>query len=207
MVTMQRASELTIKDIEAELLKIRPNWIPGAELRELALLFAVLKVGQGLQKLVWFTGYEATFVVRMIRELQQHGKLYTGLSVQFVLTQCPGCEHLIEKVTGAPVAPKPALALAPKPKEITMSTKSEPETVETAEPKKNCWCGREMKHKGHHRGQGVNGTSKREKAKIVAALTVTEKRQSELKPIAPAAGALKRPCGWAAGHSRSLPMT
>jgi len=200
MTAQQIQPDITIRDIEVELTRFRPNWAPGVELRELALLFAILKVGQSTQKLVWFTQYPATFIINLVEELRQRGKLYTGLSPQFVLSQCPGSEDLIAVVTGArpyvptaePVKPVIRRALAPAIKEESMSKpKPEPPATDTAE---NCWCGREARHKGRHRGQGP-GTKKA--AAVKSAPVVAEKRQpepkAEPKPEAPrAAGQASR---------------
>lgn len=182
MTAQQSQSDITIGDIEVELTKLRPNWATGVEPRELALLFAILKVGTSTQKLVWFTGYPAPFIINLVEELRQRGKLFTGLSPQFVLNQCPGSEDLIAVVTGArpfvPAPAKPIIRLAPAQ---PIKEESMPEPKETPRTE-NCWCGREARHKGRHEGQGVNGTSKREAAKqTVAVLAVTEKRQPEPK--------------------------
>lgn len=185
MTAQQVQSDITIGDIEVALTKLRPHWAPGVEPRELALLFAILKVGQSTQKLVWFTQYPATFVINLVEELRQRGKLFTGLSPQFVLSQCPGSEDLIAVVTGArPYVPtakpvKPVIRLAPTPaiKEETMSKpKPEPPATETAE---SCWCGREARHKGWHKGE--RPVKKTTVAAVKSAPAVAEKRQPEPK--------------------------
>lgn len=201
MTAQQIQPDITIRDIEVELTRFRPNWAPGVELRELALLFAILKVGQSTQKLVWFTQYPATFIINLVEELRQRGKLYIGLSPQFVLSQCPGSEDLIAVVTGArpfvPAPAKPIIRLAPQAPAIKEESMSEPKTPKT-EPE-SCWCGREAKHKGLHRGQGP-GSKKAVTAAAAAvksAPIVAEERQpepkAELKPEAPrAAGQASR---------------
>lgn len=187
MTAQQVQPEITIGDIEVELTRLRPNWAPGVEPRELALLFAILKVGQSTQKLVWFTQYPAPFIINLVEELRQRGKLFTGLSPQFVLSQCPGSEDLIAIVTCArPFVPtpqiKPVIRLAPAPvitQEETMSKSKQTVVAPSAtETKENCWCGREARHKGQHRGQGP-GTKKA--AAVKSAPVVAEKRQPEPK--------------------------
>ncbi len=152
MTAQQSQSDITIGDIEVELTKLRPNWATGVEPRELALLFAILKVGTSTQKLVWFTGYPATFVINLVEELRQRGKLFTGLSPQFVLSQCPGSEDLIAVVTGArpfvPAPVKPVIRLAPAQpiKEEIMSKESTPTPAACC--KRNTWCVKESGHRG-----------------------------------------------------------
>ena len=100
-------SGITVTEIERQVEALRSNWPCDAELRELALLFAILKQGSNQTKLKRFTGYDSQFIHQMLDELRHHGKLFTGtLTAQFVLSQLPGSEDLIEQITGArPVAP------------------------------------------------------------------------------------------------------
>lgn len=100
---------ITIAEIERQVLALRANWPLEAELRELALLFAVLKEGSSIGKLMQYTGYEKRFISGMTEDLRQHNKLVTGvLSEQFLLKMLPGSEQLIAEITGGkPVtAPK-----------------------------------------------------------------------------------------------------
>ncbi len=179
--------DITIREVEVELTRLRPNWAAGVELRELALLFAILKVGQSTQKLVWFTDYPATFVINLVEELRQRGKLFTGLSPQFVLSQCPGSEDLIAVVTGArPFVPttapvKPIIRLAPVQPVVKEKVMSKPNPTPDAE---NCWCGRPARHRGVHKRQGTNQHTKQEKsAKIESATAIAEIRQAEPKLV------------------------
>lgn len=100
---------ITIGDIERQVLALRANWPLDAELRELALLFAVLKEGSSIGKLMRFTQYDKLFISAMTEDLGQHNKLVTGtLSEHFLLKMLPGSEQLIAEITGGrPVtAPK-----------------------------------------------------------------------------------------------------
>lgn len=181
-------AEIVIGDIESRVLALKANWPDGAEMRELALLFAILKVGESTQKLQWFTHYDPKFIINQVHQLRCHGKLFTGLSSQFVLSQLPGSEALIAEITGARPfveAPKPKLTLAPTP-QFQPEVKPMPEEKSTLKPDaENCWCGREARHKGWHRGQ----SPKTNKVAVKSAPAIADKRAPERpKSIAPANG-------------------
>ena len=119
---------ITIGEIERRLLEMKANWAPGVELRELGVLFAMLKVGQDIQKLQWFTKYETRFIINLREELRRNNKLFAGLSQSFVLSQCPDSEELIAIVTGArPYVPR-ATVPAPKAKPLTLVPAETPVT-------------------------------------------------------------------------------
>jgi hypothetical protein len=97
-------AEITINEVElkiAGLPGIQGVFSQGVELRELALLFAILKVGQSVKSLVEYTGYPPHFVLNMVTHLSQRGLLMPHLSPNYVLKECPGSHELIALVTGA----------------------------------------------------------------------------------------------------------
>jgi hypothetical protein len=113
LLRAEPASSITITEIERQVEALRARWPEGAQLRELAMLFAILKEGSSTIKLKWFTKYDDHFIRFFVEELRQHGKLFTGtLTAQFILSQLPGSEHLIEAITGVRPA-KPSIAIAP----------------------------------------------------------------------------------------------
>lgn len=117
---------ITIAEIERHVEALRANWPEGAQLHELVMLFAVLKEGTSMIKLKWFTKYDDHFIRFFVEELRQHGKLFTGtVTAQFILSQLPGSEGLIEAITGVrPVSLTNRASVAPPiQKENLMSTK------------------------------------------------------------------------------------
>lgn len=90
----------TISEIEMELLEIRPETSDLA-LREMGLLFVILRVGYSIEKLAQFTNYPREFLRDRVEGLRGRGLLFTGnLSTQWLLDQVPGSEGLIERITG-----------------------------------------------------------------------------------------------------------
>ena len=131
-------NEVTIKEIESGILALRPD-LAGDEisLREMALLFAILKCGPKQGALIIFTHYQADLIRRVLIELTDHRVLITGaISPQFILRQLPGCRDLIERITGAAIAAR----------ENPMPEKEEG----------LCKCGKELKHKGRCPGLPLN---------------------------------------------------
>src|SRR5262245_60639648 len=114
----------TIDEIERRILEL----LPGASLnarRSFGLPFAILKQGSSVQKLQWFTSYDMDFIRESVEALRSRGLLYTGtLSTQYVLSQVPGSEDLIERITGQRMARKET------PKMSVVVTTAETEAVE-----------------------------------------------------------------------------
>lgn len=134
-------NEVTIEYIENELLARKSAWVKGAELRELALLFAILKEGDSIRKLLAFTSYDSRFILGFTEELRARGLLFSGLGSQFVLRQCPGTEDLIAIVTGArPFEPHQQIVQKSEPKigGMVMDDKCQ----------RNEWCTKGYKHIG-----------------------------------------------------------
>jgi hypothetical protein len=105
------AGGVTIDEIESEVSRLCPYLRSDEEMRAKALIFAILKQGCAIQKLLWFTKYEREFLLVQLDNLRADGQLFTGqLSVQYVLKAVPGCKDLIERVTGQRIVAEPATA-------------------------------------------------------------------------------------------------
>ena len=94
---------VTIQEIESELRKLLHVSEHAAEweMRPFCLWFAILKEGISILKLEAFTGYSRQFLLAQVETLRAQAHLYTGtLSNQFLLHHVPGCEALIERITG-----------------------------------------------------------------------------------------------------------
>jgi hypothetical protein len=169
----REAGGIAIADIEASVVKLRSGWPDGATLRDIATVFAMLKVGSSVGRLRQFTGYDSKFIYDLVEQLRRHGKLMTGApSARFVLSQCPGAEELIEAITGAPACvPDESHQAAFAPPSTTSkgarrmsTTPSAPEIVPVAQTEskpdtESCWCGREPKnHRGLHREGGAESS-------------------------------------------------
>ena len=99
---------ITFREIEDALLELQHPATSLEERRAACLLFAILKQGSSIQKLQWFTSYDLDFIRESVEALRSRGLLFTGtLSTQYVLGQVPGCEDLIEKITGQKIPPPP----------------------------------------------------------------------------------------------------
>lgn len=102
-IERERPAGVTIADIEDEVSRLCPD-LAVDELRAKVLLFAILKEGCGIQKIQWFTHYSREFVIEEIDGLRAAGQLFTGsVSTQYLLRQVPGCQALIERITGQKV--------------------------------------------------------------------------------------------------------
>lgn len=178
-------SAINITEIERQVEALRAHWPEGAQLRELAMLFAILKEGSSTIKLKWFTKYDDHFIRFFVEELRQHGKLFTGtLTAQFILSQLPGSEPLIEAITGVrPVKPSTmpiAIAAAVAPpiheepiqQELNMSTKpTESGPVQPVEPETaSAQCLRDSRctKPGNHLGRCATGKAAKAKRRQVA---------------------------------------
>ncbi|HKQ90870.1 MAG TPA: hypothetical protein VJZ77_09320 [Blastocatellia bacterium] len=109
-IEREKPEGVTIDEIERRILEL----LPGASLnarRSFSMLFAILKQGASVQKLQWFTTYDLDFVRERVEALRSQGLLFTGtLSTQYVLSQVPGSEGLIERITGQRIAARPVTA-------------------------------------------------------------------------------------------------
>lgn len=103
---------VTIEVIEGRVAEIYPETALN-DRRSLSLLFAILKQGTSLQKLQWFTRYDARFIGERLDALRDRGLIFTGaLSPRYILSQAPGSEELIEKITGQRMVTEPATPAA-----------------------------------------------------------------------------------------------
>jgi hypothetical protein len=109
-ITKTVARGVTINEIEDHISELYPSASLDAR-RSLSMLFAILRQGASVQKLQWFTKYDLDFVRELVEALRSRGLLYTGtLSTQYVLSQVPGSEDLIEKITGQRIAARSVTA-------------------------------------------------------------------------------------------------
>lgn len=159
---------ITIADIEARVAKLKAGWPEGATLQETSALFAMLKVGSSVNRLVWFTKYDRTFVYDLVEALRRTGKLMTGIpSATFVLSRCLGSEELIEAITGSParlpeschqaVFAPPSTAPRKGVKRMSANPTDgpvAPTPAHQSEASSQCWCGREANHRGLHKTKG-----------------------------------------------------
>ena len=125
------AGGITIREIEAEIAALYGETLSVAKVREKAFLFALLKQGSSLQKLQWFTGYEMDFIRERVEGLRAAGRLITNTPApQFLQYQVPGCEALIERITGQRVVPP--VNAAPRFAIVVAESNPKEEIMETA---------------------------------------------------------------------------
>lgn len=166
-------SDITIREIELGIIALQPD-LEGniLQLRQMAMLLAILKCGPKRQELSEFTHYNAKVIGDVIDELTQHRLLLTGaISPQFILQQMPGSRDLIERVSG------------PVVREVAPMVKKPIEDV-SDDVAEMCGCGILLPHKGRcwfRRGDA--GPS--QKSRGPAAKVAREKKQIARRPLKP----------------------
>lgn len=107
MVTPAQNQGVTIEEIEREIFRLEPEKYQANKHEIGCLLFAILKEGISIPKLHAFTGYPTAWLGYQVGHLRERGYLFTGqLSNQFLLSEVPGCEALIERITGQRIPKK-----------------------------------------------------------------------------------------------------
>lgn len=107
------AGGITMKEIKARVRELHPD-LTTDQLQSALLLFAMLKEGKSIVKLHLFTKWPVEVLQAAVAGVKDPGLRYTSApSTQFVLSQIPGCEDLIEKITGQRIVRETTVHRAP----------------------------------------------------------------------------------------------
>lgn len=165
VVTPAPTQGVTIEEIKDFIHALYPD--ERFDWRRVSLLFAILKVGCSIPKLEDFTRWPRPMLQAEVERLRMRGHLFTGqLSTHWVLSQVPGSEDLIERITGQRIIKKESSKMA-------IPAEDKPHD-EPAPPK------RKYKKRAPKAPKG-DGTLRIKKAVSAASVALTKARNSKAK--------------------------